>query len=110
LRIEVGSDEDPAKGKAPYSYTLYAKCFNEWSKAGSLRFQNEPMTLPAGPNGISIESILAVAIDRLQVFQRGPYSCRENAIAITHMEEAMHWLHHRTKDRLERDVLGKMEK
>jgi len=46
-------------------------------------------------NGCYQEDLLAIVIDRLQHFQNGNFSCRENAIAITKIEEAIHWLNHR---------------
>lgn len=49
---------------------------------------------------------MAVQIDRLRSFQKGQYACRENAIALTHMEEALMWLQKRTRDRLARGVEG----
>jgi len=58
------------------------------------------------PKGITGEALLAILIDRLQSFQAGPFNCRENAIAVTHLQDAMHWLQHRTRDRLERGVEG----
>lgn len=70
-----------------------------------IHFQDGPVEL-AGVNGITMESLLAVVIDRLEMFQAGPGRCRENAIAVTKLEEAMHWLHHRTRDRIERRVEG----
>jgi hypothetical protein len=71
-----------------------------------INFQNGAVK-EHGVNGISNESLLAIVIDRLQGFQSGEFSCRENAIALTKLEEAMLWLHKRTKDRLERGVEGK---
>jgi len=59
---------------------------------------------------LSQEALLAVIIDRLQCFQAGPYKCRENAIALTHLEDAMHWLQHRTRERMARGVEGTMQK
>lgn len=59
---------------------------------------------------LEIEALLAVIIDRLQCFQAGPYACRENAIALTKLEEAMMWLQKRTRDRLARGVEGTHEK
>ncbi len=55
---------------------------------------------------VTIESLIAICVDRLQCFQRGEYSCRENAIALTHLEDAMHWLGHRTRSRVDRGVEG----
>ena len=49
-------------------------------------------------------------IDRLRGFQAGPFGCRENALALTKLEEAMHWLHHRTRGRMARGVEGTHER
>jgi len=46
----------------------------------------------------------------LRSFQAGPYACRENALALTKIEEAMHWLNHRTAERQARGVEGTSEK
>lgn len=60
-----------------------------------------------GFNGISDEALIAIVTDRLRGFQRGKFSCRENALALTKLEEAMHWLNARTKDRMNRGVEGR---
>jgi hypothetical protein len=39
-------------------------------------------------------------------FQSGEYACRENAIALTHIQDAMMWLQKRTRDRMARGVEG----
>lgn len=70
-----------------------------------IRFQNGPIK-EAGFNGLTNEALLAIIIDRMQGFQSGPYKSRENAIALTHLEDAMHWLQHRTRARLARGVEG----
>lgn len=72
-------------------------------------FQNGPIP-EAGVNGITQEVLLAIVADRLRSFQAGPYACRENAIALTKIEEAQHWLHHRTLARMARGVEGTHEK
>ncbi len=58
------------------------------------------------PNGAFVEHVLEAAIDRLQYYQGSKFKCRENALAITHAEEALHWLNARTADREERGVEG----
>lgn len=68
-------------------------------------FQNGPIQ-EAQYNGVSGEALLAINIDRLRSFQAGPYKCRENACALTHLEEALMWLQKRTRDRLARGVEG----
>lgn len=57
-------------------------------------------------NGAFVEGILHAAVARLQFFQDSHFVCRENALAITKIEEALHWLGHRTADRLMRGVEG----
>lgn len=74
-----------------------------------IRFQNGPIK-EVGVNGVSNEALLAIVEDRLARFQEGPYKCRENALALTKIQEAMHWLHHRTRGRLARGVEGTSEK
>ncbi len=59
-----------------------------------------------GVNGVMNEDLIAIVIDRLQGFQDGDYKCRENAIALTKLEEAMLWLRKRTMDRERRGVEG----
>ena len=58
------------------------------------------------PNGAFVESVIAAAIDRLEFYQGTKFRCRENALAITKLEEALHWCQHRTRDREARDVEG----
>lgn len=50
--------------------------------------------------------LLEIVRDRLRDFQAGPYSCRENACALTHIEDALMWLNRRVEDRITRGVLG----
>ncbi len=69
-------------------------------------FQNG-LVKEVGINGCHNEDLITIVIDRLQSFQSGKFECRENALAITKLEEAMHWLNHRTSDRQNRGVEGK---
>lgn len=68
-------------------------------------FQNGPIN-EAGVNGLTQEVLLAIVADRLRSFQAGPYACKANACALTHIEEAMHWLQQRTLERMRRGVEG----
>lgn len=69
-------------------------------------FQNGPVG-ENGVNGITQEVLLAIVADRLRSFQAGGFACRENAIALTHVETALLWLHKRTLDRVHRGVEGR---
>src|SRR4051812_25711169 len=53
-----------------------------------IRFQKGPIN-EAGVNGITSEALLAVLLDRHQGFQSGQFPSRENALAITKLEEAL---------------------
>lgn len=68
-------------------------------------FQNGPIN-ESGINGITQEVLLAIVADRLKSFQAGPFACRENALALTKIEEAQHWLQQRTIARMRRGVEG----
>lgn len=68
-------------------------------------FQNGPVK-EHGVNGCHNEDLLAIVVDRLQGFQSGDFKCRENAIALTKIEEALLWLRKRTSDREARGVEG----
>lgn len=75
----------------------------------SISWQNGPLGRGAErrqPNGAFVETVIAAAIDRLEYYQRSQFKCRENALAITKLEEALHWMQHRTAAREERDVEG----
>ena len=77
----------------------------------SIDWQNGPLrensTTPMNvPNGAFVEGVIQSAIQRLEFFQESKYKCRENALAITKLEEALHWLNWRTSKRVERGVEG----
>lgn len=57
-------------------------------------------------DGTTLEEMLRVSIERLQMLNER-FSCRENAIAITKMQEALLWLNERTRNRTARGVEGK---
>jgi hypothetical protein len=79
----------------------------------SLIWQNGPLGRDAErlpPNGAFVEDVIAAALQRIQYYQDSKFKCRENALAITKLEEALHWLEHRTKDREQRRVEGTHQK
>ena len=58
-----------------------------------------------GRNGCQIDDVLVWARDVLVHFN-AKFPCRENSLAITKVEEALHWLQARTEDRTDRGVEG----
>ncbi len=119
LKIEVL--DEPGAGGANHLYEIngfdtgtnpscpFVGRYGTPAKHSTVLFQNGPIP-QNGTNGVTQEALLAIIIDRLRSFQKGPYACRENAIALTHLEDAVHWLNHRTRARLARGVEGTNEK
>ena len=120
----------PGSGGASHIYTLFIPD-SVPTKPGVtvhhvINFQNGPIQSPADFNGLTNEALLAVLIDRMRGFQGmapvhvtpmsrlathpAPFACRENAIALTHLEEALMWLQKRTLDRVKRGVEGTLNK
>ncbi len=58
------------------------------------------------PNGAFVETVIDAALQRVQYYQTTKFACRENALVITKLQEALHWANHRTQDREARDVEG----
>lgn len=103
--LEIGVLDEPGQGGACHDYTVISVTEFGNKELARIVFQNGPIQ-ESGVNGISGEALLAVVIDRLRSFQEGPYRCRENALALTHLEESLMWLQKRTRDRLARNVEG----
>ena len=69
-----------------------------------VKFQDGPVKVK-GKNGCQTEDVLEVLIERLtDLNKRLP--CRENSLALTKLQEGMHWLKARTADRRKRGVEG----
>lgn len=106
--IQIIAMDEPGSGGAHHDYRI-EPIMDEHPQGAinpcHIKFQNGPIK-ETGVNGLSNEALLAVVVDRLQCFQAGPFKCRENALALTKLEEAMHWLHHRAREREQRGVEG----
>lgn len=102
--------DQPGQGNACHEYQIIRDTSgngDEYDQVElcNIKFQNGPI-LEAGVNGISGEALLAIVEDRLLGFQSGQFACRENAVALTKIQEAMMWLQKRTRDRMARGVEG----
>ena len=100
IRIQVL--DEPGAGGASHHYLI--ACGD--GSTQEIRFQDGPIG-ECGANGSTQEVLIAICLDRLRSFQQGEFGCRENALAITKLEEAQHWLFHRTRARMERGVEGR---
>ena len=91
-------------GHAPAAEDLKSLIFE------TISFQKGARKDPQSTCGVLDGDLLEIVRDRLKCFQQGEYATRENACALTHIEEALMWLNKRTEDRIERNVLGTYEK
>lgn len=106
--IDVVVVDEPGVGGACHEYDVTIP-ESPGGRVIRISFQNGPLS-ESGFNGLTQEVLIAICIDRLRGFQSGQYACRENALALTKLEEAQHWLHHRTLARMQRGVEGTHEK
>ena len=115
---DVFALDDPGPGGAHHLYQVCRHSTGRISEEdGTFRTRPENMVLTmqmqcggrneAGSVSGAVDAdLLEIVRDRLQAFQAGPYACRENACALTHIEEALLWLNRRVEDRITRGVLG----
>lgn len=108
-RIDITVTDEPGAGGANHVYEItgFDPGVNFVAGLGhiTIHFQNGPIN-ENGVNGLTQEALLAIVADRLRSFQAGKFACRENAFALTKVEEAMQWLHARTRGRMVRGVEG----
>lgn len=114
--LAISVIDEPGSGGANHAYrvTGYDASTNQSGEGvegdgiddgTTILFQNGPIN-EVGVNGLTHEVLLAIVADRLRSFQQGPFACKANACALTHIEEATHWLQQRTIDRMRRGVEG----
>ena len=122
--ILVSAELPPGAGGASTSYvvSIPVKAGTTQDRALShqvLKFQEGPVQGPKDVNGLTMEVLLAIVADRLRGFQfkrdeegnylwrePGPFACLENAAALSSVEQAMGFLHMRTRKRVKRGVEG----
>lgn len=105
--------EDEAVNGAHHRYGFYRKSDvpgGDTLFVGFLQFQRGARNEPGSTPGLLSTAVLAALIDHHKAFQNGPYPSRENALVITKLEEALHWLRARADERAARGVLGKEQK
>lgn len=105
-RLDIVVADEQGHGGANHVYEVHHTNTAGVPPLMTVSFQNGPIA-EHGINGVTQEILLAIVIDRLRSFQAGPFSSRENALALTKCEEALHWLQQRTLDRMRRGVEGK---
>jgi len=75
-----------------------------------IEWQSGPLGRPPKlATGAFVEDVIEAARQRLEFYQTasdGRFACRENALAITKLEESLHWLTARRMEREGRGVQG----
>ncbi|MFA5452742.1 MAG: hypothetical protein WC248_04140 [Candidatus Methanomethylophilaceae archaeon] len=94
--------EDDPKFNAPHHFVIRDGA-ERWQM--KIDMQEGPIK-ECGVNGCCNEDLLNIVKTRLEGFQNSEFACRENAEALTKLEEALLWLHHRTNKRVARGVEG----
>lgn len=89
-------DKEDYAYNAPHKFEV--RDVNYGNTLTEVNFQKGPIE-ECGVNGCNNEDLINMVIFRLQCFQDSEYSCRENHMAITKLEEALLWLRKRTMRR-----------
>lgn len=113
LNVHVVTDEQ-GKGNSDYLLTGLGQmrglpadtlCLSDAGYLIRIPFQ-QGTTKDVGVNGASTEALIAIVKDRLEGFQKGPFPCIWNGIALEYLEKALDALHARTESRIIREVEG----
>lgn len=102
--------DDPGNGGANHEYLIAVDRELAVPKEVKIAFQNGARKDENAIHGVIDTDLLEIVRDRLKGFQSGEFATRENAIALTHIEEALLWMNKRVEDRIERNVLGTYQK
>lgn len=107
---EVFAVDEIGPGGANHKYLIASDKGLMQPKEQIIEFQCGPRKESDSQHGVIDTDLLEIVRDRLKAFQTGPFSSRENACALTHIEEALMWMNRRVEDRIEREVLGTNQK
>ena len=108
---EIYREGDTGPGGAYHHYVIYHGLDPERDETRTeIKFQKGPRDADGSIGGVVDQALLEIVRDRLKHFQAGEFACRENACALTHIEEALMWMNRRSEDRAERGVLGTYNK
>ena len=120
LKITVVDNPGPGNGNHRYDITGFntennpsntdADGYRASFSREIVLFQQGTILETGGPNGITIESLLAICAHRLQGFQNGPFASANNDTAFHHIKSALRELKKRTEERLRRGVEGTHQK
>ena len=94
--IQVHAMDEPGPQGVRHLYKVFFSGPHGMQVQTDFAFQKGEI-VEAGLNGITMETLLAICLDRLQDFQDGSEASKLYEIAMRHVEEALQALHVRTK-------------
>ncbi|NFO57718.1 ABC transporter ATPase [Clostridium botulinum] len=106
---DIYSVDEEGPGGAYHEYVIKSNSMDSqgnYDVYETIKFQKGARKEEESQHGVIDSDLLEIVRDRLKAFQAGPFSSRENACALTHVEEALMWMNRRVEDRIERNVLG----
>lgn len=102
----LGKKEEKSGAYYKYAIAPHDLTPSGYSFEQIINFQNGARKETLSIDGVLDTDLLEIVRHRLQCFQQGEFATRENACALTHIEEALMWMNKRVEDRIERGVLG----
>ena len=96
---EVYAADEKGNGGANHEYLIRTSLDGVIYDLADIQFQNGARKESGSIHGVIDTDLLEIVRHRLQCFQEGPFASRENALALTHIEEALMWLNKRVEDR-----------
>ena len=98
--------DEKGNGGGNHKYLIVSDVGCQVPVETTIRFQDGARKEDNSIHGVIDSDLIEIVKHRLEAFQKGPFSSRENAIVLTHLEEALMWMNRRVEDRIERNVLG----
>lgn len=98
--------DEPGIGNANHAYQVVVTNDNGEKIPYAITFQNGPRKEKDSIHGLIDTDLLEIVRDRLKGFQSGDFACRENALALTALENCLLWMNFRVEEREKRGVLG----
>ena len=105
---QIGVLDEPGAGGACHRYVVVRKRelkSQPQEPLTQVTFQEGPIK-ESGVNGCQQEDLLAIVVDRLEHFQKGPFPCEQNERALTLVRNALNVLQACTRERQQRGVEG----
>ena len=103
-QLKIAALDEPGAGGANHRYAIGHDTLGTLTE---FDFQNGPVA--ELPNGISNEALLAIVMDRLEGFSKGPFPSAYGDSALVYVTWALNALKARTSERLARGVEGKLQ-